>query len=260
MYRSFLCRLRRAAMAPCVVLLALMPNWALAEQTPVRVFAAASLKTALDEIIQDYEKDHDQDVIASYAGSSSLARQIALGAPADIFISANIEWMEDLATRGFIVSDDRVNLLSNRLVVVAGQGATPLQSLEELPAALGSGRLALAQPDAVPAGIYAKAALSKAALWDAVEDKIAPTDNVRSALALVATRATPFGIVYATDAHADPRVSVVFEIPEPLHPPIVYPAARIAKAEAGAEFFDFLQDARATAIFKSQGFTPLDAR
>lgn len=260
MYRSFLCRPWLARMAQLVALLALLPNCALAEQNAVRVFAAASLKTALDEIIQDYERDHDQDVIASYAGSSSLARQIALGAPADIFISANIEWMDDLATRGFVVSDARINLLSNRLVVVAGQGATSFQALEELPSALGSGRLALAQPDAVPAGIYAKAALSKAELWGDVEDKIAPTDNVRSALTLVATRATPFGIVYATDAHADARVSVVFEIPETLHPPIVYPAARIANAEAGAEFFDFLQDERATTIFKSQGFAPIDLR
>lgn len=257
MLRLLWLQLKPTRLLVSLAILALLPNWLSADENPIRVFAAASLKTALDEIIHDFEQDHSQDVVASYAGSSNLARQIALGAPASIFISANVEWMDDLQARGFVRSANRVNLLTNQLVVISSQSAADLSDLRELPLAVGSNRLALAQPEAVPAGIYAKTALIHAEVWTELQDNLAPTDNVRSALSLVATRAAPFGIVYATDAHAEPRVSVVFEIPDNFHPPITYPAALVADGKTGEDFFEFLQSERAMMIFKSQGFEPL---
>lgn len=200
--------------------LALMPRLVQAE--PPVIYAAASLRGALDEIIAGADAPH-----ISYAGSSTLARQIALGAPADLFISANAAWMDWLAEQGLIVADSRHAIAGNRLVLIAPSGH-PQIPLTGLPDALGNGRLAMALVEAVPAGIYGREALQSLDLWTELAPRVAQTDNVRAALALVATGAAPFGIVYASDAVADPRVSVVAEIPPALHGTITYPAAIIA--------------------------------
>lgn len=232
--------------------------------TPARaedviVFAAASLKTALDEVAADFEAGTGNRAIVSVAGSSQLARQIALGAPADVFISADTAWMDELDTRDHLVPGTRADLLGNSLVLVAHDaGARPvdLSDPAALPASLGDGRLAIALVDAVPSGRYGKAALSALGLWDTVAPRLAETDNVRAALALVATGAAPLGVVYATDATAEPRVHVVATFPEDSHPPIVYPAAAIAGRDSPATraFLDFLQSPGARATFEGQGF------
>jgi molybdate transport system substrate-binding protein len=226
---------------------------------PLRIFAAASLKTALDEIAQNFSELHDTEVSVSYAGSSALARQIGLGAPADVFISANEAWMDALEDQGHVRVDSRRDLLGNRLVVIAAKGAAPLSRLNALPEKLADGHLAMAQINAVPAGLYGKAALEKAGVWPALTGHVAQTDNVRAALALVATGATPYGIVYLTDATADARVSVVFNIPEDLHPPIVYPAAAVSDNGLSPVFLDHLQSTPAQSLFRSQGFIPMGA-
>ncbi|NIZ14316.1 molybdate ABC transporter substrate-binding protein, partial [Phaeobacter sp. HF9A] len=227
-----------ARLAPEIVLLAAMlallsPRPGAA--APLRVFAAASLKTALDQAAALYEQETGQAVKLSYGGSSAMARQISLGAPADVFLSANEAWLAWLAEQGLIRADSRRDLWRNRLVVASGPGAAqgaPIERLTDLPGALGTRRLAMAQTNAVPAGIYGKAALEGAGVWPALAPHLAQSENVRAALALVAAGAAPYGIVYQTDAQADSRVSVALLIPEDLHPPIVYPAAIVAGSDA----------------------------
>ncbi|MFP4273750.1 MAG: molybdate ABC transporter substrate-binding protein [Paracoccaceae bacterium] len=226
------------------------------------VFAAASLKTALQEIEAEWEDTTGTPLTVSLAGSSALARQILLGAPADIFISANADWMDRLDAEGLIAAGTRVELLSNRLVLIAhGPGeALDLGPDLDLALHLGEGRLAMALVEAVPAGIYGKAALHSLGLWNSVAPSVAQADNVRAALALVASGAAPLGIVYATDARAEDRVRVAAIFPERTHPPIVYPAAAIAGGDEtlAAEFLAFLRDPAARAVFERQGFTMID--
>lgn len=227
----------------------------------VVVFAAASLKTALDEIAPGFAEETGHRMVVSHAGSSQLARQILLGAPADVFLSANSAWMDELEAAGRLVPGTRADLLGNALVLVAaGEDAAPVDLLDPtaLPDRLGTGRLALALVDAVPAGIYGRAALSSLGLWDAVAPRVAQTDNVRAALALVATGAAPFGVVYLSDAVAEPRVQIVARFPEDSHPPIVYPVALVAGHDGpGARaLLDHLTTPAARAIFEAQGFTP----
>ncbi len=223
---------------------------------PLIVFAAASLKTALDAVTRAW----GGDVTVSYSASSALARQIEYGAPADIVISANVAWMDLLERDGLIRSPSRVALLSNRLVLIAAPGNDVALSIRpgfDLAAALGPDRLAMALVDAVPAGIYGRAALESLGIWDSVAPKVAQSDNARSALALVSTGEAPLGIVYATDARADPNVRLVDTFPEDSHPPIFYPAALTADArmpEAG-DFMAFLSGPTARAIFVANGFT-----
>ena len=224
----------------------------------VLVFAASSLKTALDEAAQAYQAKTGQIVTLSYAATSALARQIEAGAPADIFVAASSDWMDTLAAGSLIAPDTRRDLLGNALVLVAPAPAEPL-ALADLPAWLGSGKLAMALVDAVPAGIYGKAALTSLGLWDTVAAQVAQTDNVRAALALVASGEAPFGVVYRTDALAEPRVATVADFPAASHAPIVYPAAAIAgrdSAEARA-LLDWLAGPEAGALFAAQGFTVL---
>lgn len=211
----------------------------------ITVFAAASLKTALDAVAEDYPGE----VTLVYAGSSALARQIAAGAPADVFISANPDWMDDLAARGRIDTAGRVDLLGNSLVAIAPRGAMPEAPFE-------ADRVAMALTEAVPAGIYGKAALQHLELWDVVAPRVVQTDNVRVALALVALGEAPLGIVYATDALAEPRVDVVFDFPSESHPPIRYPAAPVIGGDDGG-FLAYLQGPEARAIFAVQGFEVL---
>lgn len=208
----------------------------------VTVFAAASLKGALDEVVAGW----GEEARVSYAGSSALARQIAAGAPADLFISANPEWVGWLEAEG--VALERADLLSNALVLVAGAD-DPRVGLEALE---GGDRVAMGLVEAVPAGIYGKAALESLALWESVAPRVVQADNVRAALALVALGEAPLGIVYATDALAEPEVRVVAEFPAGSHPPITYPVA--ALSEAGGPLMDYLQSPAAAEIFARHGF------
>jgi molybdate transport system substrate-binding protein len=227
------------------------------------VFAAASLKNALDEIASDWSKATGKPMPRiSYAGSSALAKQIGQGAPADLFISADLDWMDYVAKKGLIRADTRVNLLGNELVLIAPRDSKTSIEVEQgfdLASALGSGKLAMANVDAVPAGKYGKAALQKLGAWDGVKDKIAQADNVRAALLLVGRGEAPYGIVYSTDAAVEPKVKIVGTFPEDSHKPIIYPAAvtRESKSSDAKPFLDYLKGGKARADFEKQGFTVL---
>lgn len=238
----------------------LMP--ASARAGDVLVFAAASLKTALDQVAADWREETGKDVSISYAGSSSLARQIEQGAPADVFISASVDWMDYLQSAGLIRVDTRIDLLGNRLVLIAHGPDAPSIDLEagvDLSDVLADDRLAMALVDSVPAGVYGKQALMSLGQWDAVASKVAQTDNARAALALVSSGEAPMGIVYASDAVADGNVSVVAVFAEGTHAPIVYPAAVTASSESAdaTAFLKVLSGPAAAKIFKAQGFAPL---
>lgn len=223
----------------------------------VVVFAAASLKTALDAVAAEFEAATGHDVVISYAGSNALAQQIIAGAPADLFLSAADNWMDAVEAAGLILPGTRRDMLGNRLVVVAhGADAPPLDRIADLPARLGDGKLAMALVDAVPAGQYGKAALTTLGLWDRLAPAVAQSDNVRAALTLVAAGEAPLGIVYASDAVATPDVTVVYTFAADSHPPIVYPVARLAGADTAASraFYAALQADAADAHFAAQGF------
>ncbi|MCG7520058.1 molybdate ABC transporter substrate-binding protein [Ruegeria sp. Ofav3-42] len=224
----------------------------------ILVFAAASLKNALDEVAANFEQETGNEVTVSYAASSVLARQIQLGAPADLFISANEDWMDVLEEQDLIDTDTRVNLLGNGLVLIGGADRSDLGEMSpevDLSSALDGGYLAMALVDAVPAGIYGKAALESLGLWKGVQSQIAQTDNVRAALALVAAGAAPLGIVYRSDAQVEGRVRVVADFPSDLHPPIIYPVAVTKAGDQDAQvFLTHLQSETAQAVFEKQGF------
>lgn len=245
-------------MALCC-LLALLPGLARADQ--LTVFAAASLKTALDRIADEFEQSTDKSVAISYAGTSVLARQISLGAPADIFVAASSDWMDWLEDQQAIDATRRFDLVGNRLVLIAhGAQQTPVAlTPQDLKARLGQDRIAMALVEAVPAGIYGKAALLHLGVWDHLVPQIAQTDNARTALALVASGEAPYGIVYATDAQADPRVSVIASFSSDSHAPILYPAALVTDraSPAAVGFLDHLRGDAARRVFEDQGFTIL---
>lgn len=226
-------------------------------QAPV-VFAAASLKNALDEVILAYKKERGAEVRVSYAASSALAKQAESGAPAQIFISADLDWMDYLDNRGLVAPGTRRNLLGNRLVLVApAKQPVKLQPAPGFPvsAALKGGRIALADPNSVPAGKYAKAAFEKLGVWEQVAPRVAAAENVRAALALVSRGEAPLGVVYQTDAAADPGVMIAGVFPAGSHPPIVYPVAALKGAtREGAAFLDFIEGERARGIFEKHGF------
>ena len=226
------------------------------------IFAAASLKNGLDAVSAAWSKETAQEAAISYAASSALAKQIAQGAPADIFVSADLDWMQYLAGMSLLAADTVVNLLGNKIVLIAPRDSSAETRIAEnfpLAALLGDGRLAMADVKAVPAGKYGKAALQSLRVWDSVENKVAQAENVRAALKLVATGEAPLGIVYATDARAEPAVKVIGVFPAASHPPIVYPAAVMAGSRhpQAMAFLNFLQSSRAQAIFREQGFTIL---
>jgi molybdate transport system substrate-binding protein len=229
-----------------------------AEAAPVTVFAAASLKNALDEVGKAYATATGAQPRISYAASSVIARQIQDGAPADVFISADVDWMDYLAKHDLIIAASRSNLLSNHLALIApANSTTHLQIARGMPlaAALAGGRLAVAGPD-VPAGRYAQASLEALGVWSSVQDHLARGENVRATLAFVARGETPLGIVYDTDAKVEPAVRIVGLFPEWTHPPIVYPAAVVAASHnAGAAgFLRFIESPPASAIFRRYGF------
>lgn len=228
----------------------------------VRVFAAASMKESLDAIGKQFEAAKGQKVIISYAASSALAKQIENGAPADLFISADIDWVDYVEQRKLTVPGSRVNLLGNALVLVAPAGSpVSLRIAPNFPlaGALGGGKLAMANPDAVPAGKYGKAALEKLGVWERVRASGVRAENVRAALAFVSRGEAPLGIVYRTDALADKGVRIVDTFPADTHPPIVYPVVLIAASRTAEArlLFDFLKTPEAAAIWRHHGFTPL---
>ena len=247
----------RALILPClaVLLLAGAPVDARAETSRPTVFAAASLQGVLGELADL----HEGGAVISVSGSGAIARQIAQGAPADALILANADWMDWLEAQGLVMSAQRVDLLGNRLVLIAPAGTSPMKDFgaEALLARLNGGRMAVGQTMGVPAGIYARQWLTAAGLWSALAPHLAETDNVRTALALVARGEAPLGVVYATDAEAEPDVRVLHEIPASMHDPIVYPAASLTGAGAG--FIDFLSGEEARAVFVRHGFIPLAA-
>lgn len=230
----------------------------------ITVFAAASLKNALDRVAADWQLATGNTAAIAYDGSAKLAKQIEQGAPADVFLSAAVDWMDVLHAGGLILPESRRDLLGNSLVMIAhGADAVPvtLDAGLDLPALLAGGKLAMGQVDSVPAGQYGKAALESLGLWDDVAADVAQVDNVRAALALVTLGEAPLGIVYASDAIAAAGdVSVIGTFPAESHPPIVYPVAVTANGGAEARgFVDFLTTDAARAVFVAQGFTVLDA-
>lgn len=244
----------------CIVL-ALAPagTAAVAHAADVTVFAAASLKEAMDAQAKQFERSTGSRVVVSYGASNALARQIEAGAPADLFVSADRDWMDYLAARHLIEPASRVDLLSNALVLIEPSFATSTLRIGPgfgLAAALGAGRLAMANPDAVPAGKYGKSALVDLGVWSSVEKQVARAENVRAALALVSRGEAPFGIVYRTDALADKGVKIVDTFPSGSHPPIVYPAALVAgsKSAPARALLDDLRSAPARAIWERYGF------
>ena len=219
------------------------------------VLAASSLQEAMTDAVEAWEAQGHPEPALSFAASSALARQVESGAPADIFVSADEAWMDELETNGLLRAGSRGDLLGNRLVAIAPKGAAPIALAD-----LGDGRLALADPEAVPAGRYAKAALETLGLWDGLEDNVVPAENVRAALALVERGEAALGIVYATDALASDRVQVVERLPAGSHPPIRYPVAILAaSANPGAQALRaFLASREARAIFERRGFEPVE--
>jgi len=219
------------------------------------VLAASSLQEALTEVAGAWAAKGHPAPVLSFAATSALARQAEQGAPADLFVAADEEWMDTLEKEGLLRAGSRADLLGNRLVLVARKGGAA-RSLADL----GDGRLALADPEAVPAGKYARAALERLGEWPAVEGRVASAENVRAALALVERGEAPLGIVYATDALASDKVEVVRTFPEDSHPPIRYPAAILAASRSpdAAALRAFLASAEARAIFEKHGFEALD--
>ncbi|ABY32845.1 molybdate ABC transporter substrate-binding protein [Methylorubrum extorquens] len=265
MIPSRLVRTRRAVMAGLLLAFTAAPLAARAADEPVVVFAAASLKNALDEAAAAWAKETGGTTRISYAGSNALAKQIEAGAPADLFISADLAWMDYAETNGTIRADSRVNLLRNAIVLVAAKGSGLRVTLEpgtDLSVPLAGGRLALGNVEAVPAGKYGRAALEKLGAWDRVKGQLAQTENVRAALLLVSRGEAPLGIVYATDAASDPGVEVVATFPADSHPPIVYPAALTkdsVRADRATSLLSFLRSPAARPFFERQGFVVVGA-
>ncbi|GGC66537.1 molybdate ABC transporter substrate-binding protein [Chelatococcus reniformis] len=253
-------RSRTAAVALTLVTgAALAPPPALAEDKPVLVFAAASLKNALSDIAARWEKDTGKRATLSFAASGPLAKQIEQGAPADIFVSADLEWMDYVDQRKLLKTGSRANLLGNSLVLVAPADTSAGLKLDkgaDLAGLLGDGRLAIGDVRSVPAGRYAEQALTALGIWEKVKDKLAQSESVRSTLALVARGEAKAGIVYGTDAKVEPKVKVLATFPATSHLPIVYPVAQLAASanpDAGA-FLAFLHGPAAAAIFGTYGF------
>lgn len=247
-------RLRSAALA-----LSLTAVASLAVAADVTVFAAASLKEALDEQAKQFAAGTGNKVIVAYGASSALAKQIEAAAPANVFISADLDWMDYVSQRNLLAPDTRINLLRNTLALIAPASSKATLKIGPnfaLAAALGPEKLAMANPDSVPAGKYGKNALEKLSVWTSVEKQVARAENVRAALALVSRGEAPFGIVYSTDALADKGVRIVDAFPPDSYPPIVYPAAVLAssKSTAARPLLDYLRSAPARAVWEKYGF------
>jgi molybdate transport system substrate-binding protein len=233
---------------------------AIAQEKSLTVFAAASMKNALDDVNAAFTKATAIKVVVSYAASSALMKQIEQGAPADVFASADLEWMDYGSQKKLVQDATRVNLLGNRLVLIAAKHSK-LDNVNigpgfDLAKLAGDGRITTADVRAVPVGKYAKAALEKLGAWQAAEPKLAMAENVRAALALVARGEAPLGIVYETDAKVEPGVKIIGHFPEDSHPPIVYPVAATASAKPEVSgYLQFLRSHAAKPVFERYGFT-----
>lgn len=234
---------------------------AFADNTKITVFAAASLTNAMQDIATQYQKGKTVEIASSFASSSTLARQIEAGAPADLFISADQKWMDYAVSKDSIKTDSRETLLGNSLVVVAPKasktGDVKIDAKTDWASLLNGGRLAVGDPDHVPAGIYAKEALQKLGAWDTLSPKLAPAEDVRGALALVERDEAPLGIVYGSDAVASKGVKVVGTFPEDSHKKVEYPIAIVKGHEnpTVTAFYNYLKGPEAGAIFQRYGFT-----
>ena len=231
-----------------------------AQDHSLTVFAAASMKNALDDVDAAYTAKTGVKIVASYAASSALARQIEQGAPADVFMSADTDWMDHAATRKAISEPTRVNLLGNGIVLIAPKDSSvdkvTIGQGFDLAKLAGSGKIATGDVNAVPVGKYAKAALEKLGAWQAAEPKFAMAESVRAALTLVARGEAVLGIVYSTDAKVEPGVKIVGSFPPDSHPPIIYPAAATTTAKPEAlSYLAFLRSPAAKAIFEKYGFS-----
>lgn len=231
------------------------PPSATPETGPV-VLAASSLQEAMEDLADGWQEQGHARPVLSFAGSSALARQVEQGAPAEIFVSADAEWMDYLADKGLLRAGTRRLVAGNALVLVGPPGTAPLDKAD-LREALGRGRLALADPEAVPAGKYARAALQSLGLWQDLAGRIVPAENVRAALKLVERGEVPFGVVYATDARASAKVAVAWTFAEGSHPPIVYPLAVLAAAKnpQAEGFAAFVASTEGQALLAERGFT-----
>jgi molybdate transport system substrate-binding protein len=244
------------------LLLAVCGQPSLAQEKTLTAFVAASLKNAIDDINALYTAKTGIKVAASYAASSALARQIEQGAPADVFVSADLEWMDYAAAKKTINEATRVNLLGNKLVLIAPKDSA-IANVDigqgfDLAKLAGDGRIATGDVQSVPVGKYAKTALEKLGAWNAAAANFAMADNVRAALTLVARGEAALGIVYETDAKVEPGVKIVGTFPASSHPPIVYPFAATANARKGAEgYLAFLRSSEAKTVFEKYGFTYL---
>jgi molybdate transport system substrate-binding protein len=231
-----------------------------AQDKTLTVFAAASMKNALDDVDAAYTKKTGIKVLASYAASSALMKQIEQGAPADIFVSADLDWMDYGSQKKVIKDDTRVNLLGNKIVLIAPKDSkidhVSIGPGFDLAKLAGDGRVTTGDVKSVPVGKYAKAALEKLGAWTAVEPKMAMAESVRAALALVARGEAVLGIVYATDAKVEPNVKIVGAFPDDSHPPIIYPVAATVTAKPDATgYLAFLRSQAAKSIFEKYGFT-----
>jgi len=251
--------MRRTVLALSIAMLAAFAGSAHAADKAV-VFAAASLTNALQDISAAYEKKTGVHIVNSFASSSTLARQIENGAPAEIFVSADTQWMDYVDKRGLIDSASRRSVIGNALVLIAPAnsplGPRAIDAHLDWMKLLGGGRLALGDPDHVPAGIYAKQALQHLGAWDSLQSHLAPAEDVRAALVYVDRGEAPLGIVYLTDARQDSNVKIVGVFPQDSHPPIVYPFALVKGASPAARaYFAFLTGKTALAVFAHYGFT-----
>ncbi|WP_321460813.1 molybdate ABC transporter substrate-binding protein [uncultured Vibrio sp.] len=231
-------------------------------ETAIKVYAASSMTNAIDEIVQNFEDKFDVAVTPVYGGSSSIARQILNGAPADVFISANTKWMDYLVDEGVISSDNVTSLVGNSLVLIApkasNSSAFNFNDSKAWQAALNDGRLALGNPTSVPVGMYAKESLTTLGVWKDIKYKVAPTKNVRLALALVERGEAPLGVVYKTDALLTDKVKIVSEFASDTHSAIVYPAAIVNDSTESEQFFRYLSTEDAKDVFVKYGFSNKD--
>jgi len=248
--------------AALVVLLGAAHSPAVAEDKTITVFAAASMKNALDDIDAAYTAKTGVKITVSFAASSALAKQIEQGAPADVFISADTDWMDYATARKNINEPTRINLLGNSIVLIAPKDSTidhvAIEPGFDLARLAGDGRIATGDVKAVPVGKYAKAALEKLGAWTAAEPKFAMAESVRAALTLVARGEAVLGIVYSTDAKVEPGVKIVGTFPAESHPPIIYPVAATSTAKPEAkEYLEYLRSSAAKAVLEKYGFNYL---
>ncbi|MHC3125138.1 molybdate ABC transporter substrate-binding protein [Acinetobacter sp. GN11] len=230
-----------------------------AKAESVTVYAAASLTNAINDLEKIYEKQNKVEVKTSYAGSSTLAKQIEAGAPADVFISADTQWMDYLQNKKLVAANDRINLLGNRLVLITPKGQSLKVKLDKTidPNKVFTGKICTGDTKSVPVGKYAKQAFTNLGWWSRIEPKLVETEDVRTALNFVARGECQVGIVYATDAAISKDVTVVGVFPENTHSPIIYPVGIIKKNPSSTKLYQFLQSNQAKAVFKKYGFSVL---